>query len=247
MGLAAAAKNNYNIYKMQEAFKPILISVEGDIGAGKTTLIDKLKQQNPEWHFIKEPVETWQSLKTEDGRNLLELFYTDKERYSYTFQNCALLSRALNIKRTIDEWKKRCMMNPEEGQFNVFVTERCLETDYYVFAQMLRDDGLMNLVEWDLYKMWYNYIKEQSYPLSGIVYVSTPPAICHERIHIRGRKGEETIPIEYLNNLDVYQKKWLKGDMGSIKLMDYKNYGEEQTDVTNVIDFIERFNMQNTL
>jgi deoxyadenosine/deoxycytidine kinase len=226
---------------------PILISIEGDIGAGKTTLIDKLKQQNPEWHFIDEPVGTWQGLKTEDGTNLLELFYKDKERYSYTFQNCALLSRALNIKKTIDQWKVLCDINPEESLNNVFVTERCLETDFFVFAQMLRDDGLMNLVEWDLYKMWYSYIKEQSYPLCGIVYVATPPSVCQERIHIRGRKGEEAIPIEYLNNLDVYQKRWLRGDMGSVKVMDYINYGDNQTDVNDAITFIERLNMQNTL
>jgi deoxyadenosine/deoxycytidine kinase len=219
--------------------KPILISIEGDIGAGKTTLIDKLKQQHPEWHFIKEPVETWQNLKTEDGRNLLELFYTDKERYSYTFQNCALLSRALNIKKTIDEWIKKCQMNPEEQQFNVFVTERCLETDYYVFAQMLRDDGLMNLVEWDLYKMWYDYIKEQSYPLSGIVYLSTPPEICKERIQVRGRKGEETIPIEYLVNLDIYQKKWLRSEENAVPLYEYINYGDTQTSIDQVVGFIE--------
>jgi len=222
-----------------ETANPILISIEGDIGAGKTTLIDKLRKENPTWHFIDEPVGTWQSLKTEDGKNLLELFYENKERYSYTFQNCALLSRALNIKRTIDDWIRLCSLNPEELQNNVFVTERCLETDFYVFAQMLRDDGLMNLVEWDLYKMWYNYVKQQSYPLSRIVYVSTPPEICHERIHIRGRKGEELIPIEYLKNLDLYQKRWLKGDDNQIPVLDYINYGDAQTSTTDVIKFIE--------
>jgi deoxyadenosine/deoxycytidine kinase len=188
----------------------ILISIEGDIGAGKSTLITKLKKEHPDWHFIDEPVDTWLNLKTADDKNLLELFYTDKNRYSYTFQNCALLSRALNIKKTIDTWKYECKyINPELRHSNIFITERCLETDYHVFAKMLYDEGCMNLVEWDLYKMWYNYVKEQSYPLTGIIYVSTPPEICQERIHQRGRKGEDAIPIEYLNNLDKYQKQWL--------------------------------------
>lgn len=77
--------------------KPILISIEGDIGAGKSTLIQYLKERNPTWNFIDEPVGTWTSLKTDEGENLLELFYKDQKRYSYTFQNCALLSRAMNI------------------------------------------------------------------------------------------------------------------------------------------------------
>ena len=82
--------------------QPILITIEGDIGAGKSTLIVKLKTAHPYWHFIDEPVGTWLVLQTEGGANLLELFYKDKSRYSYTFQNCALLIRALNIKKTID-------------------------------------------------------------------------------------------------------------------------------------------------
>jgi deoxyadenosine/deoxycytidine kinase len=219
--------------------QPILISIEGDIGAGKSTLIDKLKVDHPDWHFIDEPVGTWTSLKTTEGENLLELFYKNKERYSYTFQNCALLSRALNIKKCIDDWKARCLMNPEEEQSNVFITERCLETDFYVFAQMLFDDGFMNLLEWDLYKMWYKYVKDQSYPLTGIIYVSTPPDICLERIHTRARKGEDLIPIDYLHKLDSYQKKWLKSE-SEIRIIEYKNYGDDQTSKDDIIRFIEQ-------
>jgi deoxyadenosine/deoxycytidine kinase len=98
---------------------------------------------------------------------------------------------------------------------------------------MLHDEGCMNLVEWDLYKMWYNYVKEQSYPLTGIIYVSTPPQICKERIVERGRKGEDTIPIEYLQNLDKYQKSWLYGEGdSSVPITEYKNYGREDTQST---------------
>jgi deoxyadenosine/deoxycytidine kinase len=216
----------------------ILISIEGDIGAGKTTLINTMRTMYPNWHFIPEPIETWQNLKTVEGDNLLELFYKNKERYSYTFQNCALLSRALNIKQIIDKWKKDCDINPALAKHNVFLTERCLETDFHVFAQMLYDDGCMNLVEWDLYKMWYNYVKSQSYPLSGIIYVSTPPEICADRIKQRGRKGEGDIPIEYLENLDKYQKYWLNGESISVPLLEFVNYGNSPTNITTIINFI---------
>lgn len=216
----------------------ILISIEGDIGAGKSTLINSLRSMYPNWHFIPEPIETWQNLKNVDGQNLLELFYKDKTRYSYTFQNCALLSRALNIKNTIDKWKKECELNPARAKHNVFITERCLETDYHVFAQMLHDDECMNNVEWDLYKMWYDYVKSQSYPLSGIIYVSTPPEICAERIKMRGRKGEDEIPIQYLENLDTYQKKWLFGDTMNISLLEYVNYGKYPTSIDTIQKFV---------
>jgi deoxycitidine kinase len=213
-----------------------LVSIEGDIGAGKTTLIDLLKKERPTWHFIDEPVGTWQSLKTAEGENLLQLFYKDQTRYSYTFQNCALLSRALKIKETIDTVMKR--RDPKCSEHHIFVTERCLETDFYVFAQMLHDDGRMNLVEWDLYQMWYNYVKGQSPSLNKIVYVSTPPTICKERIGLRGREGEENIPLEYLKSLDVYQRRWLY-NFNAVPVLDYKNYGDSPMPWSDVARFIE--------
>jgi deoxycitidine kinase len=213
-----------------------LVSIEGDIGAGKTTLIDMLKKEKPSWHFIDEPVGTWQSLKTAEGENLLQLFYKDKSRYSYTFQNCALLSRALKIKETIDAVMAKT--DPNSNTHHVFVTERCLDTDFYVFAQMLHDGGHMNLVEWDLYQMWYKYIKAQSPTLNRIVYVSTPPAVCKERIGLRGREGEENIPLEYLKSLDVYQRRWLYS-FNEVPVLDYKNYGEAPMTWSNVAEFIE--------
>ena len=219
--------------------KPILITIEGDIGAGKTTLIDKMKTAHPDWHFIDEPVGTWLGLQTEGGENLLELFYKDKTRYSYTFQNCALLSRALNIKKTIDDWQKLCILNPEEALNTIFITERCIDTDYNVFAKMLHDDGHMNLMEWDLYKMWYSFVKEQSPHLSGIVYVNTPPNICQSRIHIRGRKGEDSIPLAYLQNLEKYQNEWLYGEDNLTRIMTFKNYNGEQNTLKDVEMFVD--------
>lgn len=217
--------------------KPILISIEGDIGAGKSTLINQLRRDHPDWHFIDEPVGTWLDLKNDDGSNLLELFYNDKERYSYTFQNCALLSRALNIQKAIKAWQEECQLNPEVAQNNVFITERCLETDFHVFAQMLHDDGYMNGLEWNLYKMWYDYVKSLSSPLSGILYVCTPPSICAERIRIRGRKEEETIRLDYLQALDTYQRGWLSSS--TIPKLEYINYMPEKAGLGSIEEFVK--------
>jgi deoxycitidine kinase len=203
---------------------PVLISLEGSIGSGKSTLINALKERHADWHFIDEPVGTWQALKNEAGEDLLQVFYKDIKRYSYTFQNCALLSRAINIQKKIAAWRVEAAKNSEVAACNVFVTERCLETDYHVFAQMLKDDGMLDAMEWDLYKMWYDYIKDTSTPLTGIVYVSTPPDICAERIKERGRVGEDKISPDYLANLDKYQRTWLAEE--KIPILMYDNYSD---------------------
>ncbi len=223
--------------------KPILISIEGDIGAGKSTLIDALKHAHPDWHFIDEPVGTWQSLKNEAGQNLLELFYEDQIKYAYTFQNCAILSRAQNIQRAIQSWQHECTVYPELESQNIFVTERCLETDYYVFAKMMYESGKMGILEWDLYQMWYRFVKETSTPLSGIIYVSTPPRVCSQRIVTRGRSGEEHIPMSYLESLETYQKNWLYNSGDKTPLLDYVNYGpsDEHNTITDVEQFIATY------
>ena len=48
-------------------FRPILISIEGNIGSGKSTLIEALKLQEPSWNYVEEPVGIWSSIKNDDG------------------------------------------------------------------------------------------------------------------------------------------------------------------------------------
>lgn len=200
--------------------KPILISIEGGIGGGKSTLMEQLRTMYPEWHFIDEPLDTWTALKTEDGETLLAAFYRDIGRWAYTFQNCALLSRAQNIKKAIDAWRDECEYSETARRQNVFVTERCLETDFNVFAQMLREDGKLNGIEWDLYKQWYRML-EGTCAVSALVYVDTPPDICDQRIKMRARDGEGTISMDYLRNLDKYHRQWI--DRSCHKVLRYNN------------------------
>ncbi len=203
--------------------KPILISIEGGIGGGKTTLMEQLRTMYPEWHFIDEPLDTWTALKNEEGEDLLTVFYKDINRWAYTFQNCALLSRAQNIKKAIDRWLAECEYSEEARRRNVFVTERCLETDFNVFAQMLREDGKLNGIEWDLYKQWYRML-EGTCAVNALVYVDTPPDVCDLRIKKRARDGEGSISTDYLRNLHKYHEQWM--DRTCHKVFRYNNVDE---------------------
>ena len=94
---AVSSKLRRSIPESEAGPIPILVSIEGNIGAGKSTLLRALREQQLDWCFIDEPLDTWTSLKNDEGVSLLELFYGDQRRWSYTFQNCALLSRFQNI------------------------------------------------------------------------------------------------------------------------------------------------------
>ncbi len=210
------------MFARKMSHRPIIISIEGDIGSGKSTLLRELHEKYPELHFIDEPLSTWTSFKNEEGESLLTVFYKDIRRWAYTFQNCAILSRAQNIFRAIQEWEKECIRNPDAAHNNIFITERCLLTDKHVFAQMLRDDGKMDGIEWDLYNRWYDEMLKSSVNIDALVYVDTSPEVCLQRIKHRGRDGEQEIPLDYLKNLDKYHKSWLNTTTTE-KVMKYNN------------------------
>jgi deoxyadenosine/deoxycytidine kinase len=45
--------------------------------------------------------------------------------------------------------------------------------------------------------------------VNGIIYLSTSASTSKDRIHIRGRQGEDRIGLEYLDALDAQHKKWI--------------------------------------
>lgn len=179
---------------------PIIVSVDSNIGSGKTTLLTFLKEALPDVEVVLEPVGEWMRLKDPaTGKSLLELFYEDKRRWAYTFQNCAILTRL----RTI----KAAMASLPAGK-RVILTERSVLTDRFVFAEMLRESGDITGLEWELYEMWYNTFASDL-PIRGVVYLTTGVGTSADRIVRRGRAGEDHIPLDYLAALDAQHHRWL--------------------------------------
>jgi deoxyguanosine kinase len=189
----------FNTYRMAGA-NIILVSLEGNIGSGKSTLLNKLKEAEPSWVFVDEPVDSWMSIKNQDGENLLEAFYKDKKRWSYTFQNAAVLTRGMMIKEAVEK---------ASDTPTVIVMERCIETDHKVFATMLERDGMLNGIEWELYSRWYSFLNTMVPAMNAYIWVDVSPDVCAQRIMKRNRHGEEGIPLAYLNDLHDSHTQWL--------------------------------------
>jgi deoxyadenosine/deoxycytidine kinase len=177
---------------------PILLSLDGNIGAGKTTLLDLLSEILPSLKLVKEPVEEWLTMKDATGTSILQLYYDYPKRYAYLFQHTALMTRIRNTKDAI----------AAAGDNDVIISERSIFTDRYVFAEMLRRDGSLSSIEWDLYLRWFDLLAGMM-KLNGIIMIDTPPTVCSERIAIRKRKGEEHIPLKYLEDLHAVHNEWL--------------------------------------
>lgn len=187
-----------------------IVSIEGNIGSGKSTLLSNLKKyfnNDDNIIFLKEPVEEWSQIKDENGVTILEKFYADQEKYSFSFQMMAYISRLKLIKDTITSLNKKYSQTKYKKKI-IIITERSLYTDKMVFAKMLYDLGKIEHVNYQIYLNWFETFS-QDYPVDKIIYVKTNPDICYERISKRSREGEDKIPLDYLNLCSEYHEKML--------------------------------------
>jgi len=197
-----------------------IVSIEGNIGSGKSTLLANLKKyfdNNTYIIFLKEPVDEWSKIKDENGITILEKFYADQDKYSFSFQMMAYISRLKLLKDTINQIKAQQdkLMKERKQPDNYFklpkyiiITERSLFTDKMVFAKMLYDTGKIEHVNYQIYLNWFNTFSEE-FPIHKVIYVKTDAKICHERIMTRHRGGEEHIPIDYLKSCSEYHDNML--------------------------------------
>jgi len=211
----------------------IILSLDGNIGAGKSTLLAQIRAEIPEIHVVDEPVGQWTALQDANGKNLLELFYEDKKRWAYTFQNCAILTRLQNIQEAVSR------VNATTSGPQIILTERSVLTDKYVFAQMLRDTGFLDPMEWELYNRWFTLFHTQ-HPVTGIIYLSTGSTTSKERIHIRNRQGEERISLEYLDALDAQHKQWVENTELPVLTLSTEPGSSPQENIQQIREFMNK-------
>ena len=185
-----------------------LFSIEGNIGAGKSTLMHMLDAVgdvkhacdatlNADVKYIQEPVSEWTSdyrgEEDAEPHNILQLFYSDPTKYAFVFQMLACLSRIRTVRREVKMWT---------GKRNlVLITERSVYADRHVFMKLMETSGLISAVESRVYREMFDEFKGEV-PLSGVIHFHVPPETCMDRIRIRDRTEECPIDAEYLVKMD---------------------------------------------
>jgi deoxyadenosine/deoxycytidine kinase len=177
-----------------------IFTVEGIVGAGKTSFLKALEQTKfDKPHVILlEPVDEWMNLRLDghDQPSIFEKFYNDKERYGFMFQLYALYTRI-----------KQLMTIQTENPDSIIICERSYLSDKYIFAQLLKDMKLLTNEEYHVYQLWHDLSVTISPKFAGVIYLNTDPSICVSRILQRQRKGEEKISFDYINNLYILHEK----------------------------------------
>jgi deoxyadenosine/deoxycytidine kinase len=181
-----------------------LISLEGNIGTGKTTFIVILQRllqtlyPTKEIVFLKEPIDEWFKINDDNGRNILDYFYKDQERWSYSFQMNAFISRM----KQIEQYANKDV---------IVICERCVFTDKNVFATLLYETNKISKMEWKLYEQWFEWLtlNEELLP-SHYIYLQADYKISYERMLKRARTEEDAIPIEYIEKVAEKHEEWMK-------------------------------------
>lgn len=157
----------------------MIVTIGGNIGCGKTTILSKLKQ-NTRINVFTEPIEKWGSW--------LDLFYSDKQRYSFPFQMKILID-FLYLEKTVED--------------PLLITERSPQDSLNVFAKALVDSKDLSYMEFNLLK---EYVDKIGWVPNVYIYVRTSPEICKARMDARNRECECGVTLDYLRVIhDKYE------------------------------------------
>lgn len=177
---------------------PASICIEGNIGCGKTTLLNYLRN-----HYSKvfaEPVELWRNV---DGENLFHYLYKDPARYSLAFQTYVQLTMI-----------KLHQQHPK-------LMERSIYSARYCFVENLYKLNYLSRVEYVILDKWFKYLvagsnnndgnltKPTEVKIDLIIYLRCCPTNIMERIKLRSRAEEKGISFDYVNNVHQLHEDWL--------------------------------------
>jgi deoxyadenosine/deoxycytidine kinase len=207
--------------------KPVIISIEGNIGSGKTTILENLEkslEHDPSILFLREPLDVWESVKdSKTGENILQKFYANPEKYAFAFQVMAYATRLSMVRDAI---------KIGDGQYRAIVLERSLAADKRIFAKMLYDDGKIDDVCYQIYQKFYKEFSDEV-ELDGIVYIDADAEICKQRVEKRSRQGEDGIALEYLQKCKKYHDEWMSDEPLALRIKTNQNVSYDPVDSTD--------------
>ena len=162
------------------------ITVAGNIGVGKSTLVEKLCARLG-WEPFYEGVV--------DNPYLAD-FYANMSAWSFHSQIFFLGRRLKDLRRLMDF--------P-----TAVVQDRSVYEDAEIFAKNLYRQGFIGERDWASYHELYQALAELLPPPDLIVYLQATVPTLLRRIALRGREYEKAIAPEYLAQLNSLYEEWI--------------------------------------
>lgn len=197
------------------------IAVEGNIGAGKTSLSGKLSEdfnaRLVQERFADNP--------------FLPLFYKDQARYAFSLEMSFLADRYHQISDDLAQY----------NLFNDFVV-----SDYYIVKSLIFSKVTLSEEEYILYRRIFD-IMYKEVPKPGLyIYLYQNTDRLLQNIKKRGRSYEQKIEAEYLAKINQGYLDYIKSQHGlNVLVIDVtnKDFVNNQQDYVNILNEIQSKNL----
>lgn len=181
------------------------IAIEGNIGAGKTTLAQKLARYYNAGLILEQFADN----------PFLPKFYQDKERYAFPLELSFLAERYNQLKDTL--------LSPELFQQGVIA-------DYTIIKSQLFAHTNLNDDEYHLFQRVAGIIKTSLPKPDLLIYLQAPVSKLQQRIRQRGRSYEQNIADSYLESISEAYQQYIEEDDLKTLIIDITTTDFDQED-----------------
>ena len=193
------------------------IAIEGNIGAGKTSLATRISKD----YNAKLVLEQFEE------NSFLPKFYKEPEKYAFPLEMSFLASRFQQLK---DE------LSPQD-LFKTFTI-----SDYYIIKSLIFAKKNLPADEYNLYKRFFDIIHQQLPKPELLVYLYLETPKLKKNIIHRGRPYEQDIEYSYLDKIQEGYFEFIKQSDMRVLILDTNNidFVNNEEDYRKVVDAIGR-------
>ena len=194
------------------------IAIEGNIGAGKTTLVNKIAED-----FNAKTV-----LERFADNPFLPKFYEDQNRYAFPLEMSFLADRFQQI-------------SDDLAQFDLF--KDFILADYHIFKSLIFAKVTLSEDEYRLYRKLFEIIYKEMPKPDLYVYLYQNTERLLENIKHRGRSYEQEIPAEYLEKINKGYLDYIKSQNDlNILIIDVsdRDFVKNQEDYAFILEEIRK-------
>ncbi len=177
------------------------IAVAGNIGVGKTTMVEYLCHRYGFRPFVEPNLQN----------PYLDDFYADMKQWAFHSQ-ISFLTHKFRIHNEL-------MAEP-----STVVQDRTIYEDAEIFARYLHASGCMSDRDWKTYCDLYSVMRRVLEPPDLLIVLRCSVRAIRRRVRQRGRANEQSIPAKYLRKLNELYEDWFaRYDLSPVLEIDTEN------------------------
>lgn len=162
------------------------IAIAGNMGTGKSTLVD----------FLAKTYGVMPFYEPNDENPYLGDFYKDMKRWAFQSQLYFLINK-FRLHQELDR------------QPGVVALDRTIFEDAEIFATALHQMRKISKRDWATYQGMYAAILDAIKPPDLMIYLRCSMRTLRKRIRLRGRAMEQDVPLAYLKRLERLYEEWI--------------------------------------